>query len=822
MSNVNEKIRNLEKRMQGDDGGGVSGTTNTNFNSRPRVSHGGNDNLSGNYNSPLPSSNQNENGKQGSSIYNNNDNGDHENRKNNKRPAPCNTSQHFSPFGGDHTNTNHSGSLTKVSPLRPSTLKKRPSHSSSCSATLVDGSKVNGFEVLLQANQSDQASIDFNVHSSQDGFHNKGDGKNNKDNYHKDHLSKEDKSNKVQKTEHSTSGSGDSKSQENGALAPVPDESSRTAAAKGTKMLSAFGFTTNNVTTNNITLNNTNVHKTSKGGKEKDDTTKEVLFSDTSNSNHNTNSNHAFNTTSNSNKFNKNDRNESEALRKRNEALAEKNAQMESKLHRKENELRDERRNKETLETRNISLIKTLERTHREMARKEARAKRDRIALDCVRLGKIVTMRTSPTQYGEGWEEGYALKELNIRREEVVKKKEELTKRKNALANSKRKAKRNNTIKGDSSSSNLGKDDNDSAIVDLDFVAETEAVKCHMNALHNEEKALDEEKKVLSAEKAAHLKELKRCQAEDRSKFYKELPCLTSTSSNASYLLISLLGKGGFSEVWKALDLLKLREVAIKIHQLNPNWNEDRKASYMRHVSREYSIHKDMNHPRVVQLYDVFEIDSTSFATVLEYCRGIDLDERLKRNNSLVEKDAKAVLLQIASGLRYLNSPPDNDPNGGDDNDKEKVDNNNSVRTIIHYDLKPANILFDENGDAKITDFGLSKIIYDNADDDDSMELTSQGAGTYWYLPPECFERGNNGHGPRISSKVDVWSVGVIFYQMLYGKRPFGEGKSQESVLRENIMLHARQVHFPTEPKVSDEAKEFISKCLYSFFVTLL
>lgn len=60
-------------------------------------------------------------------------------------------------------------------------------------------------------------------------------------------------------------------------------------------------------------------------------------------------------------------------------------------------------------------------------------------------------------------------------------------------------------------------------------------------------------------------------------------------------------------------------------------------------------------------------------------------------------------------------------------------------------------------------DFGLSKII-DDVDDNTSMELTSQGAGTYWYLPPECFAKGDA--PPRISSKVDVWSLGVIFYQV--------------------------------------------------------
>ena len=74
----------------------------------------------------------------------------------------------------------------------------------------------------------------------------------------------------------------------------------------------------------------------------------------------------------------------------------------------------------------------------------------------------------------------------------------------------------------------------------------------------------------------------------------------------------------------------------------------------------------------------------------------------------------------------------------------------------------------------KITDFGLSKIIEN--EHASSLELTSQGAGTYWYLPPECFQM----PPPPISSKVDVWSAGVILYQMLFGKRPFGDDLSQE------------------------------------------
>lgn len=109
--------------------------------------------------------------------------------------------------------------------------------------------------------------------------------------------------------------------------------------------------------------------------------------------------------------------------------------------------------------------------------------------------------------------------------------------------------------------------------------------------------------------------------------------------------------------------------------------------------------------------------------------------------------------MQTVSALRYLNvniKPP-----------------------VIHYDLKPGNILLgtgEHSGEIKITDFGLSKQMdEENYDPEYGMDLTSQGAGTYWYLPPEVFVQGPN--PPKISSKVDVWSVGCIFFQCIYGKK---------------------------------------------------
>ena len=64
------------------------------------------------------------------------------------------------------------------------------------------------------------------------------------------------------------------------------------------------------------------------------------------------------------------------------------------------------------------------------------------------------------------------------------------------------------------------------------------------------------------------------------------------------------------------------------------------------------------------------------------------------------------------------------------------------------------------------------------------------------------------------SNKVDVWSIGVIYYQMLFGRRPFGDGQSQDHILRNQTMLHATEVHFPSKPSITDDGKSFIRDCL--------
>jgi len=145
------------------------------------------------------------------------------------------------------------------------------------------------------------------------------------------------------------------------------------------------------------------------------------------------------------------------------------------------------------------------------------------------------------------------------------------------------------------------------------------------------------------------------------------------------------------------------------------NWSEQAKANYIKHAVRESKIHSELKHPNIVQLYDTVEIDNNSFATILEYCEGPDLYYYLKKNKVLPEKEAKLLIKQILHALKYMNS---------------------QKTRIIHYDLKPQNIIF-HKGELKISDFGLSKIFEDGQT---RMELTSQGVGTYWYLPPETFE----------------------------------------------------------------------------------
>jgi len=406
------------------------------------------------------------------------------------------------------------------------------------------------------------------------------------------------------------------------------------------------------------------------------------------------------------------------------------------------------------------------------MAALERKQMRMQIAEEGLRLGTIGVQRVG-SALQEVWEDGRAFHELDKRLENLAESRR--------LADEKRKQVKKNLPPPGSVAADTA--------AHAEYVLSEEVHKARLAILRKEEESIKAERESLEREKAAHIRALKRTRDEDGSKFNKH-PVLGDR-----YVLMNLLGRGGFSEVYKAWDSVEMREVACKLHQLNPQWSEERKRTYVRHAARECSIHKSLDHQHVVRLIDVFEVDSDSFCTVLELCTGDDLDARLKSQGSISEREARAILAQVFSGLSYMSS---------------------GQKRIIHYDLKPGNILFDDAGRVKITDFGLSKIMEDRASGgvgmDSGMELTSQGAGTYWYLPPECFETGPA--PPKISSKVDTWSCGVILFQMIYGKRPFGHDMSQEQILQSGTIRKATTVEFPSKPAISPEGKAFITKCL--------
>ncbi|CAB1312214.1 unnamed protein product [Coregonus sp. 'balchen'] len=301
----------------------------------------------------------------------------------------------------------------------------------------------------------------------------------------------------------------------------------------------------------------------------------------------------------------------------------------------------------------------------------------------------------------------------------------------------------------------------------LEYHEQEEIFKLRLGHLKKEEAEIQAELERLERVRNLHIRELKRIHNEDNS-----------TPPHA-------------------FDLTEQRYVAVKIHQLNKNWRDEKKENYHKHACREYRIHKELDHPRIVKLYDYFSLDTDSFCTVLEFCEGNDLDFYLKQHKLMSEKEGRSIIMQIVNALKYLNEirPP-----------------------IIHYDLKPGNILLVNGtacGEIKITDFGLSKIMDDDSYNSvDGMELTSQGAGTYWYALTHTLASTHTREPPKISNKVDVWSVGVIFYQSLYGRKPFGHNQSQQDILQENTILKAKEVQFPPKPVVTTEAKAFIRRCL--------
>jgi hypothetical protein len=224
------------------------------------------------------------------------------------------------------------------------------------------------------------------------------------------------------------------------------------------------------------------------------------------------------------------------------------------------------------------------------------------------------------------------------------------------------------------------------------------------------------------------------------------------------YRIVGLLGKGGMGEVYRADDLKLYQPVALKFL---PDFLEHDGAALAR-FHREARIARQISHPNVCRVFDIGEVDGQHFIS-MEYVDGEDLNSLLRRIGRLPSDKAIEVARQICAGLAVAHE------NG-----------------VLHRDLKPANVMLDGRGRARITDFGLAGI----AEDIGREELR---AGTPAYMAPEQIS------GKEVTTKSDIYSLGLVLYELFTGKRAF-RGNS----LDELIDQQTRQAPEPISSIVKD------------------
>lgn len=199
------------------------------------------------------------------------------------------------------------------------------------------------------------------------------------------------------------------------------------------------------------------------------------------------------------------------------------------------------------------------------------------------------------------------------------------------------------------------------------------------------------------------------------------------------YEIVREIGLGGMGKVYEARDSVLGRIVAIKLMLEAQHLDEEMRARFY----REAQAAGNLKHPNVVTIHDLAEENGVPYI-VMEYLEGNDLKELLDKRESLSSTERLSVAAQVTKGLAYAHQ------NG-----------------IVHRDIKPDNIRVLEDGQAKIMDFGIAHI--------PSSEITKSGltVGTWDYMSPEQIT------GEKIDRRTDIWSLGVIIYEMLAARRPF-------------------------------------------------
>ena len=251
------------------------------------------------------------------------------------------------------------------------------------------------------------------------------------------------------------------------------------------------------------------------------------------------------------------------------------------------------------------------------------------------------------------------------------------------------------------------------------------------------------------------------------------------------YEILSLLGKGGMGEVWRARDTKLGREVAIKT--LPEEFAKD--ADRLSRFEREARLLASLNHPNIAAIHG-FEEDSGTHFLVLELVEGDTLQDRLKRGAIPVEESLK-LALQIAEALEAAHE-----------------------KGVIHRDLKPGNVKVTPDGKVKVLDFGLAKaFVGDEAHTSVSnsptlsMAATEQGVilGTAAYMSPE------QASGEGADHRADVWAFGVVLFEMLTGRRLF-TGKTATHVLASVLKTEPNWTTLP--PNLHPRIRFLLERCL--------
>ena len=236
-----------------------------------------------------------------------------------------------------------------------------------------------------------------------------------------------------------------------------------------------------------------------------------------------------------------------------------------------------------------------------------------------------------------------------------------------------------------------------------------------------------------------------------------------ATLLGGRYRLLERLDLGATAEVWRALDEDLDRDVAVKL--LHEHLLRDDVAR--RRVQREALAAARLSHPGIVTVYDVLVSDDRA-AIVMELVRGETLRVRLDREAPLLESDAVTVVSQVAHALAHAHA-----------------------EHVIHRDVKPGNVMVDDQGRARLIDFGIARELEDEAL---RMTLTGTVIGTLHYLAPEQLA------GDGASAASDVYSLGVVLYEALAGRPPFPAS-------RPALLVAAQSASPDAIPGVSDSVQ---------------